>query len=116
MDATAPTAMCPRCAVPVVCTFAFRRAEFYCLDCGRCLGWLDPDSAATTPALLADSEARAREFEENAGRHLIVSGSRLDSCEKCKAGEDHPLHVTEAEKVADATARTWLVERLVTNG
>ncbi len=38
----APTALCPACGVPLICTFAFSGHEFYCLDCGGLFDWLDP--------------------------------------------------------------------------
>lgn len=109
-------AMCRRCAVPLVCTMAFSKYEFYCLDCGAKLGWLEPDSADETPELLADMEERKEEWSENAGRKLLVHGAWHKDCEQCRLGDGsatHILHATEDEIAADAAARTWITARLV---
>lgn len=106
-------AMC-RCGVPLVATFAFARYEFYCLDCGDHLGWLEPGAADETPELVADMDARKAEWVENAGRKLLVHGAWNGDCDRCRlGGESHVQHATDAEREADAAAREWIRSRLV---
>lgn len=115
---TRRVACCPRCDgdVPLVMTFAFYGAEFYCLDCGGRFGFLDPIGRDETPDLLEAMESRKNEWAENAGLFLLVPGSGLTTCERCKAGPDHfdhPGHATDEERAADVRAREWIKERLV---
>lgn len=107
-------ACCPRCAgdVPLISTFAFYKAEFYCLDCGGRFGFLSPNRpehpGAELDARLAAYEA---EWEEHAGRKLL-GAFWLTDCERCDGlGEYHPAHATALELAAHATAEAWLIER-----
>jgi len=105
-------AMCRDCNVPLVMTFAFRAAEFYCLECGRTYGFFGPSPADETPELLGDMRAREAEWEEHAGRHLLTVGARRTDCSTCSTnGEDHVAHATDEERAADKAARAWMRER-----
>jgi hypothetical protein len=53
---TAPTAVCRVDGEPLVSTLAFYQAEFVCVVCGRTYGFLEPDSAESTPTLSARHE------------------------------------------------------------
>ncbi|HEY1690084.1 MAG TPA: hypothetical protein VGF95_14610 [Solirubrobacteraceae bacterium] len=105
-------AMCPSCNEPLISTFAFRGYEFYCLCCGRHLEFLKPVGAEVTPELTARQEALQAEWDEHAGRKLLISGW-YDDCELCKARDEgyHREHATNEERDADRQAREWLVDR-----
>lgn len=112
----AKIAMCRRCAVPLVCTMAFSKFEFYCLDCGDKLGWMSPDGADETPELLADMHAREAEWKESAGGKLLIVGAWHKDCDQCRLGDNgatHIQHATDEEIAADAVAREWIRGRLV---
>lgn len=49
----APMATCPRDDEPLMSTFEFPGAEFYCQVCRGTYGFLDPKPAETTPELQA---------------------------------------------------------------
>lgn len=104
------TALCPACHVPLICTFAFPRFEFYCLDCGRHLDWLEPEPGNAVEHE-ADYQARLAEWMQHAGAALITPQSKLVGCERCSAGGWHAEHVTAAEILADQNARRWLITR-----
>lgn len=105
-------ALCRACDVPLICTFAWPRFEFYCLDCGGHFDWLDP--AAGNPAEHdAELQARMSEWVTHAGAALITPQSWVEGCEQCKPRREyHSAHATEAEILADQNARRWLIERL----
>lgn len=107
--------MCPTCDVPLVATLAFRKFEFYCLDCGRHLGFLDPDGREETPELVADMDARKAEWDEHAGLKLLTANAWRGSCERCTIGDytaTHASHATSEEVLADAAAREWISGRV----
>lgn len=107
-------AMCPSCNVPLVSTMAWPRAEFYCLDCGRHLGFMSPVGAEETPELLEDMESRRVEFEENAGSKL-VGDFWLEDCDECDPGRSsyHSAHATAEDWEEHEQAIEWLEERKV---
>lgn len=117
-DATAatdsrPIALC-YCGAPLVSTFAFRGAEFLCLDCGAQLGFLSPRRGTPTPALCAQTAAVEAEFAAHVGGKLLIPGAWRHDCPQCephRAENMHVAHATDAEREADATARRWLQER-----
>ncbi len=104
-------AMC-RCGAPLIATMAFPKAEFYCLECGAHLGFLDPYPAEATADLIARQEALQAEWDEHAGPKLRVGRWWLRDCGKCGVGHDyHEVHATEAEREAHGAALAWLRER-----
>lgn len=96
---TPKTAMCRRCDVPLVATFAFDQFEFYCLDCGGKYGFLQPKPADETPELVAECDRRLAEFTENAS--ALIPGHKMK-------------FATEAEIEAHQSAMQWLSERAAT--
>lgn len=106
-------ACCPRCRVPVVPTFAFRGAEFYCLDCGAKLGWLEPLARTVTPELQTDYDERLAEWREHAGNHLITTGMWHKDCDRCDdgRGSQHHEHATGDEWEAHGRALKWIASR-----
>ena len=113
-----PTAGCPSCKAPLICTMVFKGAEFYCMECGRTCGWLDPykldaDEVAERMAALQ------AEWDEHVGGKIMSRGVFWrDSCEKCggdgkpRPEQGHWEHVTEEEIEADKAAREWLKQRV----
>ena len=89
-------ATCPRDGAPLICTLVFRGAEFYCLECGGRYGFLDPRPAEATGGLEARYASLQAEWDEHAGRRLIVEGRGARS---------------EAEQEAHDAAMAWLANR-----
>jgi hypothetical protein len=104
-------AACPECKEPVVSTLIFPYKEFLCVCCGWTGGYLDP---VATPDKLADAAMKRHdEYREKfkvATKGLVAhSGWRAD-CEKCATDKCHCNHITDDERVSDATAREALNE------
>lgn len=107
-------AMCRTCPdTPLISTFHWPGAEFYCLDCGAHLGWLEPCGAAETPELLARLRALEAEWKENAGPKLLTQGAWLRGCPRCDAERDynHAGHATVEEHAAHEAAVAWIAKR-----
>lgn len=104
-------AMCS-CDAPLVSTLAFRHFEFYCLDCGRRYGFLDPRPADETPELIARCDAYLAEWSA-LSEGLISEGGRRSDCATCVDGEEHTLHATADERAAHEAALERLRARIV---
>lgn len=105
-------ACCPHDGAPLIATFVWAKAEFYCLDCGRRYGWLSP-TPGDGPALEAKLAEYQAEWDEHAGPHLrLIDSARFQDCPKCQEGQDHMEHLTDQERVADGEARAWLRKRV----
>lgn len=107
-------ACCPSCETPLISTMAFPGAEFYCLECGNHVGYVMPLGKEETPEILAAYEALKAEWDEHIAGKLIAPGSWRIGCPSCESGtrEQHSLHATEAERLADGEAREWLTARV----
>lgn len=104
-------AMCPACKAPLICTMAFSKFEFYCLECGRRYGWLDPIPAIETPAITRRYEKLKAEWDEIAPA-LIGGGVRLKNCESCTTRDQpHWDHASGDEKAAHEAALETLRQR-----
>jgi hypothetical protein len=103
-------AVCPRCAAPLVATFAFSYTEWYCLDCGNKLGWWMEDREPATPELVAKAAAYKQEWLSYEER-LLTGGSMMRDCPKCSNNEPHLRHATDAEVEAHANALAELEMR-----
>lgn len=105
---------CPRCEAPIVSTFAFRGAEWYCLDCGKTVAWFSEISLPNTKRNRERLAKREAEFDPIA-HALLVPFSKLRDCDRCQANfdDDHCLHVNEAEIEADKQAREWIANRVL---
>jgi hypothetical protein len=111
-------ACCPPCwqaraeRVPLISTFAFSFAEFYCLECGGRFGWLEPIGFEVTDELQAHHDRLRAEWDEHAGHKILTVGARHHECEKCMVGgEDHTEHATDDDRAAHEQALAWLAER-----
>lgn len=108
---TAKMAVCPRDGAPLISTMAFSGAEFYCLECGAHLGWMSPRGVESTPEVEARYESLLAEWDEHAGRKLLIRGWYGD-CDRCSSHREyHTEHATDEERAAHAAAMTWLKER-----
>ena len=67
-------ATCRTDGEPLVSTFEFPGAEFYCVSCQRKYGFLEPVPATETPEIVArHKELRAQYLAERAERQGAVS-------------------------------------------
>jgi hypothetical protein len=107
----APYAVCRSCHAPLISTIAFRGFEFYCLQCGRHYGFVQPATAEPTPELQARHRELKAEWDKHAGSKLLIDGWYA-WCKKCRpGGEYHPAHATDRELAAHEAALAWLSER-----
>lgn len=92
-------ACCPRCAhrPPLISTFAWHKFEFYCLDCGRKYGFLEPASTPDGPEVEARHAALQAEWDEHVEPRLIT--------------QDREYRATPEALAAHEAAVTWLRER-----
>lgn len=105
--------MCTRCYdQPLVMTLAFRKFEFYCIDCGGKFGFMDPASADGTDERLRKMKIIEDDFKE-LSKGLVPDGARLSTCVQCgPSSEVHLMHATAEEKEADSEARKRLHNRV----
>lgn len=107
-----PIAVCPACEAPLVCTMHWAKHEFYCLDCGRHYGWLEPARGEPTVELTERMAAYEAEWEAHE-RALITPRAWRSECPKCRlGGEYHDAHATPAELHAHDLAHAWIKSRL----
>lgn len=79
--------------IPLIATFAFRGAEFWCPMCGGKAGWFDPtEEAEATPELIALRKV----YRERAEPYLRYRASLSGGVEENKEGRLVPI---EAEAV-----------------
>lgn len=100
--------VCPYCGEPMISTFAFRGAEFYCLMCGNTLGMFSCSSVEWDEQLNEKRKLYERVFK-TIYKDLIPSGAYLLKCPKCKdMNETHRQHASEKEILKDEIAREFL--------
>lgn len=97
------------CDRPLVWTFTFSYAEWYCLECGGQFGMFGVVSVPATVELLALREANNAWFEAIAV-HIITPRSRMADCDLCTRS-DHDTHVTFAQVAAHERAMAALLAR-----
>lgn len=88
-------AMC--CDLPLISTFLFPKAEWYCTKCHRTYGYLEvPTRAIPTADLMEMAEVLQGTFEQIA-RDCIPPRSRKVGCATCETnpGRYHEEHATE---------------------
>lgn len=110
-DQPPPTAVCPSCDEPLIMTMAWRKAEFYCINCGAHSGWLDPKPVVANPELQARYDAIKAEWDVLSVGLIAQSAHYLDTCEQCRA-EPHEQHATDDEQGAHAAALDRLQARI----
>lgn len=113
MASDVPLAMCPGCKAPLIGTMHVPKEEFYCLECGRSWGFLQPDKGGSEEDQARYQNLQAEWDEHVAGRLLIPRSYHRD-CNKCSPARSvyHSDHATEDEIQADFDARVWLAERV----
>lgn len=96
------------CGTPLVFTFKFSGAEYYCLRCRRAFGMFDVHTVPKTSALDAERIRNEDEFERLAV-DLVARGERRRDCDRCAFGEDHSRHCgDEARRRSDEAYRRLL--------
>ena len=91
------------CGTPMIWTFKFSGAEYYCVKCGVTQGIFgSAQSVQWTAALDKEQEINKKVFHRISAA-CIPRGSRRKDCKKCD-GQDHQAHAskTDLEK-SDAT-------------
>lgn len=105
-------ACCRGCGEPLIMTFAWSRYEFYCVNCGAHLGFLEPQAKEPTPELDARYEELKAEWEALGGSALLGGGIMRTTCKTCvDAREPHVLHATDDERAAHESAVEALAAR-----
>ncbi len=99
------------CGAPLICTFAFAKHEFLCLDCGRQYDWFGPEKKEPTKKNLKLRDEYAAEWEP-IGRVLIERGTLRRDCAWCNVNEDHLSHATTEERAAHEAALEWIKKRI----
>lgn len=92
-----------KCENPMVFTFAFLGAEYYCLDCGRTSGFFT-DRVEATPELIKKLKSDTQKFKRIMKDH-IPYGCWFTDCKLCeKHKEYHYHHATDKQKEASKKA------------
>lgn len=99
------------CGAPLVSTFMFSGAEFFCVECGNSLGMLDADRVEETPAMRKRADRNKKKFD-SISDGLLTGGVMFVSCDTCtKTSEPHINHATPLE-IAKHKAALKKVEEL----
>lgn len=74
-------AVCPDCSLPLVPTMAWTRCEWYCLDCGKPMGFLEQRAIFDPPPDLTERAAEVQvEWDEHAA--ALLPAGREDFTER----------------------------------
>ena len=84
------------CNSPLVFTFVFSGAEWYCRTCKGAFGIFDVEYIPVTPELV-DERDRNKALFLSIAKDVIPRGSRRINCELCANGEYHANHAAEDE-------------------
>lgn len=84
------------CGTPLIWTFMFSKAEWFCRVCRTPFPMLNTERVDVTAELLLAKEENERWFDDIA-KDCIPYRSRLCNCAKCDGGEDHLDHATDDE-------------------
>lgn len=105
-------AVCPRDGAPLISTFVFDGAEYYCVECGYAFGMFEQERVEWTQELQDKHDALLAEVAPLLAQ-VVVRGSRLDNCTRCNTAGlgDHSEHATDAQRAASNTALETLVAR-----
>src|SRR4051794_21762134 len=88
-------ATCCSCGAPLIGTMAFRKFEYYCLECGRKYGLIEPYLKDPTPELLEQYRKLLEEWREITADNLIIENGQWIGCAKCQGTrEPHRSHAT----------------------
>lgn len=84
------------CGAPLIYTFMFSGAEYFCIECGSKYGMFDTESTEVTPALKKRSTANKAKWSAISA-DLLTGGVMFRSCTKCDKGDSHLSHATPEE-------------------
>jgi len=102
---------CPECDNPVIWTFLFPGAEYFCWKCKWRGGMFYAESQQMTVAKQKKFKADEKAFDE-ASEHYVPNRCTLDDCERCqKTNEDHTLHWTEKEQENHLKAKELIFKK-----
>ena len=103
-------AICRYCKTPLIWTFAFIGAEYYCISCGSCTGMIGgADKVDETPELKKLKSSVNRKWGQ-VKKHLVMARFLRKDCPKCKGDETHNMHLTDKEKAKAKWAKEKLAE------
>ena len=92
------------CGAPLISTFMFSGAEFYCIECGSHFGMFGVERKQETPELkkrLKKNEAKWEKMKKG----LLTGGVMFTWCDTCsKTNEPHLNHATKEEITAHEQA------------
>ncbi len=83
------------CGTPMVRTFMFSGAEFYCVKCGNTEGIFGGIDINETDELLKEWKENEKLFQKIADDYIPKGGMFLN-CEQCKR-EEHLLHASQED-------------------
>ena len=89
--------VCSDCETPLVFTFCFAGAEYYCLNCGNATGMMGGgDRVKSTPELRAKAKVVKDLWKAIYKSFLPRSSYRKRNCKKC-TGTNHYDHLSKQE-------------------
>jgi len=102
--------VCRKCRHPLLWTFLFDGAEYYCLNCGGKTGMMGGgDDVEATVKLKAQQRVYKGIFGSIRGYALGSGRFQRITCKRCKdRNEYHGLHTTEFEREKDKVASLFL--------
>ena len=99
------------CDTPMVWTFAFPGAEWFCRICKGVLPMFNAERVKATPELEEAKAANAMWFSE-VSKDWIPETAFFSDCHKCEKDHEHHIdHATDEEKAASVIAHLALLER-----
>ncbi len=98
------------CNTPMIWTFAFMGAEWYCRKCGASIEMMNADTVDATPELEKQKKENEKWFH-GIMKDYIPGGAFYKSCDKCKGNEFHSMHATETELKESKEALSRLREQ-----
>jgi hypothetical protein len=98
------------CGAPLLWTFLYNGAEYFCLNCGYMAGMLGAgENVEATTELKADRKVVEKVFK--ALRPFLIGDGcfQRTNCKKCKeTGEYHPQHLTKRQEAENKIAEKIL--------
>lgn len=92
------------CGEPLISTFMFSGAEYFCVRCGASLGMFDTESKEMTPELRKRAEANEKKWH-SISKGLLTGGVMFRNCDTCsKENTPHLNHATQEELQAHKKA------------
>jgi len=103
--------VCSNCQFPLLWTFLYQGAEYYCLNCQSSVGMLEAGGDVPVTTELKAKYRVAKDVFGALRKHLLGGGRfTRDTCKKCRDGIDqyHGSHLTEKEIQQDKVADLFL--------